>query len=96
VTLAASGQEVTVFQVLDPQELTLELGEAAQFEDLESGQRVYLDPALARGDYQAKLEAHCAAVRSACRHHGIGYHRVSTADPVELSLWSFVQERRHA
>ena len=95
-TLTAGGQEVTVFQVLDPRELTLELGDAAQFEDMESGQRVYLDPATARSDYRSRMEAHCAAVRTACQHHGIGYHRLSTVDPLELALFEFLQERRGA
>lgn len=95
-TLTASGQEVTVFQVLDPRELTLDLGEAALFEDMETGQRVYLDPATSRSGYQARIEAHCAAVRSACQQHGIGYHRLSTADPLELALFEFLQERRGA
>jgi len=94
VALAAGGQEVTVFQVLDPMELSLNLGEAALFEDLESAQRVYIDPTLARRDYQAKLEAHCAAVRAACRQHGIGYHRLVTDQPLELALFEFLQERR--
>jgi uncharacterized protein (DUF58 family) len=93
-TLTASGQEVTVFQVLDPRELTLELGEAALFEDMESGQRMYLDPAAAGGDYRARMEAHCAAVRSICQRHGIGHHQLSTADPLELALFGFLQERR--
>ena len=94
LTLAAGGQEVTVFQVLDPMELSLDLGEASLFEDLESAQRVYIDPTLARRGYQAKLEAHCAAVRAACRQHGIGYHRLSTDQPLELALFEFLQERK--
>jgi len=95
-TLTASGQEVTVFQVLDPRELTLELGDAALYEDMETGQRVYLDPATSRNGYQARITAHCEAVRSACQQHGIGYHRLSTADPLELALFEFLQERRRA
>jgi uncharacterized protein (DUF58 family) len=95
-TLTASGQEVIVFHVLDPQELTLALGEAALFEDMESGQRVYLDPATAGSDYRARMDAHCAAVRAICQRHGIGYHRLSTADPLELALFEFLQERRRA
>jgi len=92
--LTACGHEVTVFQVLDPAELTLDFSQASMFEDLESVQRVHIDPAMVRGEYQASLAAHGAAVRSACQKLGIGYHRISTAQPLELALFEFLQERR--
>jgi uncharacterized protein (DUF58 family) len=93
LALTACGHEVTVFQVLDPAELTLDLGQAALFEDMESGQRVYIDPEVARPGYVIRVEAHCAAVRACCRKLGIGYHRISTSQPLELALFEFLQER---
>jgi uncharacterized protein (DUF58 family) len=94
LALTACGHEVTVFQVLDPAELTLAFERAAMFEDLESAERVYIDPAAARADYVPKLEAHCAALRASCQKLGIGYHRISTAQPLELALFEFLQQRR--
>jgi uncharacterized protein (DUF58 family) len=93
LALTACGHEVTVFQVLDPAELTLAFGQATVFEDAESAQRVFVDPAAARSEYVANLEAHCAAVRAACEKLGIGYHRVATDQPLELALFGFLQER---
>jgi uncharacterized protein (DUF58 family) len=94
LALTACGHEVTVFQVLDPAELTLNFDRPSLFEDLESAHRVYLDPAIARAEYLPKLEAHCAAVRAMCQQLGIGHHRISTAQPLELALFEFLQERR--
>ncbi len=93
LALTACGHEVTVFQVLDPAELTLNFEQAAVFEDIESEQTVYIDPAAARAEYLPRIEAHCAAVRATCQKLGIGYHRLSTEQPLELALFEFVQGR---
>jgi uncharacterized protein (DUF58 family) len=93
LALTACGHEVTVFQVLDPAELTLSFEQAAVFEDIESQQTVYIDPAAARAEYLPRIEAHCAAVRATCQKLGIGYHRLSTEQPLELALFEFVQGR---
>jgi len=93
VALTACGHEVTVFQVLDPAELTLAFGQATVFEDVESARRVYVDPAAARREYISKIEAHCAAVRATCQKHGIAYQRIVTDQPLELALFDFLQQR---
>jgi uncharacterized protein (DUF58 family) len=93
LALTACGHEVTVFQVLDPAELTLNFEQAAVFEDIESEQTVYIDPAAARAEYLPRIEAHCAALRATCQKLGIAYHRLSTEQPLELALFEFVQGR---
>ncbi|HWA10872.1 MAG TPA: DUF58 domain-containing protein [Opitutaceae bacterium] len=92
--LTAAGHEVTVFQVLDPAELTLNLEQAAMFEDVESARTIYIDPVQARKEYIPRIEAHCAAVRATCQRLGISYHRISTDQPLELALFEFVQGRQ--
>lgn len=93
LTLTSCGHEISVFQVLDPAELNLGLEQPAMFEDVESGRTLYLDPAAARGAYVKKLEAHCAALRATCRKLGVGYHQLSTAQPLEIALFEFLQDR---
>jgi len=94
VALTAAGHEVTVFQVLDPAELTLNFEQASLFEDLESQRTVYIDPLVARKEYVSKIEAHCAAVRATCQKLGVGYQRLSTEQPLELALFDFMQGRQ--
>jgi uncharacterized protein (DUF58 family) len=79
--LTAAGQEVALLQVLDPQELSLTFAfdGAATFVDLETDQRLLLDPAEARARYRQGLDAHLRAVASACAAAGI-YHRVCSTD----------------
>ena len=93
IALTAGGHEVTVFQIADPAELNLGLENATIFEDVESARRLYIDPAAARANYVKKFEAHCAALRASCRKLGVAHHMLSTAQPLEIALFEFLQQR---
>jgi uncharacterized protein (DUF58 family) len=93
IGLTAGGHEVNVFQVLDPVELNLGLEQPSLFEDIESARQIYIDPDAARSAYMQKLQAHCAALQGICRKLGVGYHQLSTANPLEIALFAFLQER---
>ena len=93
IALTACGHEVTVFHIVDPAELNLGIEAPSLFEDVESSRTLYIDPPAARATYIRKFEAHCAALAAICRKLGIGYKRVSTAEPLELALFAFLQER---
>jgi uncharacterized protein (DUF58 family) len=93
IALTACGHEVTVFHVVDPAELDLGIEQAAVFEDFESARRLYIDPAAARSGYVQKFGAHCEALRVTCRKLGVGYHQQSTAQPLEIALFEFLQQR---
>jgi uncharacterized protein (DUF58 family) len=92
-SLRACRHEVVLFQVLDPAELDFGFEQAAMFEDVETGRRLYIDPVAARKEYRRKLDAHCAQVRSVCERLGITHHRLSTTQPMELALFDFLRER---
>lgn len=91
--LRACGHEVVIFQILDPAELTFNFEQASMFRDLESGEKLYIDPRAARRHYTEKLHAHIAAVEQSCRKLGISYHRLSTDRPLELALFDFLRGR---
>jgi uncharacterized protein (DUF58 family) len=93
IALTACGHEVTVFHIVDPAELNLGIEAPSLFEDVESSRTLYIDPPAARAAYIKKFEAHCAALAGICRKLGIGYKRLSTAEPLELALFAFLQER---
>jgi uncharacterized protein (DUF58 family) len=93
IALTACGHEVTVFHIVDPAELNLGVESPALFEDVESSRTLYIDPAAARTGYLKKFEAHTAALRATCRKLGISYHQLSTAQPLEIALFEFLQQR---
>jgi uncharacterized protein (DUF58 family) len=93
--LRSQGHEVVILRVLDPAELTFEFDKAATFVDLETGRDLYVDPASARRVYIENFKRHAAEVERICRELGISFHQLSTAQPLELALFDFVQSRMH-
>ena len=76
--LRAAGHDAVLVQVVDPQELSFEFPARGfrrrRFQDLETGVRVPLAPALVRPRYLAALDAHQAELTGGCR--GLGVHHV--------------------
>lgn len=91
--LAARGQEVVVFHVLDPEELRFEFTAPEMFEDLESQHQLYVDPAAIRTEYLKRFGKHLEAVEAICARLGLTYHRMPTDSPLELALPEIVRVR---
>ncbi len=91
--LMAAGHELVVFQVLDPNELAFDFHSPMLFEDVETGRDYYIDPEMARADYQRRLQAHCAEIEAVCRKVGCAFHRVLTSRPLDLALVDFLRSR---
>ena len=91
--LSAFGHEAILFHVLDPAEAQFEFSDAAIFEDIENGRKLYVDAAVARKSYLGKLRAHCDQARTACERHGIGYVQLTTDRPLESALFDFLRQR---
>ena len=92
--LTAAGHDVRALQVLDPAELTLEgFGHAAIWQDLESDQNLYVDPAQARASYRQNFAAHDAMVRDALHRGGVPRQTVNTAEPLDAVLRTFLRNQ---
>lgn len=94
-SIRACGHEVQVFQVLDPAERHFTFDQANLFQDVETGQEIYVDPAQARSGYLERLESHLQQVESLCQRNGIGYRFLTTDEPLELQLFDFLKSRIH-
>ena len=92
-SLTAFGHDVVVFHILDPAELNFVFEKAVVFQDVETGRRLFIEPATARKDYLKKLGAHNSAIQATCQKLGIGYRRFGTDRAMELALFDFLQER---
>jgi uncharacterized protein (DUF58 family) len=91
--LVASGHEVIVFQVLDPEEREFRMGGAARFRDMETGRELVLDPALAADRYRARMSAHLEALRGMCAKLGIQRVLCGTEQPLQRVLEAFMEQR---
>jgi uncharacterized protein (DUF58 family) len=91
--LRAAGNEVVIFQVLDPAELEFPFQEAALFVDAETGREIYVDPRQARQSYQKRLQQHVDRVSACCNRLGIQFNRLTTDIPLERALFDFLRTR---
>jgi uncharacterized protein (DUF58 family) len=94
--LRSQGHEVVIMRVLDPAEVVFDFARPATFVDMENGRDLYIDPHAARAEYQRRFSAHAAEIDQICRELGIGLHRLITSQPLELTLFDFLQSRLHA
>jgi uncharacterized protein (DUF58 family) len=93
--LRSQGHEIVIFRVLDPAEVDFNFEQAATFVDSESGRDLYIDPAVARQQYQRNFAKHAEQLALTCADLGIDLHRLITSQPLELALFDFLQSRLH-
>ncbi len=92
--LTAARHDVRALQILDPAEQTLEhVGRPALWEDLETGETRYVDPAQARASYRQRFDAHAAELRTAFDRAAVDRHLITTDEPLDRALLRFLLAR---
>jgi uncharacterized protein (DUF58 family) len=91
--LQSRGHDVTVFHVLDPDELALPFHGLTRFESLEDQRALLVDPDGVRRAYLRRLHAFLERAERACVDAGVAYQRVPTSQPVEQTLLDFLGMR---
>jgi uncharacterized protein (DUF58 family) len=94
--LTARGQEILVFQVLDPAEVGFDFTQPELFEDLETGKQLYVDPLMFRREYLSRMTEHLAAVEAVCSRLGVTYRRLMTSDQLGDSLGELLRSRERS
>jgi len=92
--LRRMGHDVIAIQVLSREELSLDVGGAAEFIDLETGRKLLVQPSSARESYARDFGAWLASVERETRRDRIDYLRVITGEPLEPALRRFLISRR--
>lgn len=92
--LRRMGHDVIAIHVLSKEELSLDVGGAAEFVDLETGRKLLVQPSSARATYTREFDAWLANVEREIRRDGIDYLRVITGEPLEPALRRFLIGRR--
>lgn len=87
------GNEVILFQILDPQELGFDFSDVIEFEDLESGETIIVDAESARELYADKLEQHQQALRKHCGLLGVDLTTLTTKQPLDFALFNYLASR---
>ncbi len=94
--LVGRGHSVTVFHLLDPDELTFPFQEMTLFLGMESSRRLLVEPRVIRRAYLKRLEAHRAEMRTRCLQRRIDYVFVDTSSSPEEVLLEFITGRKYA
>jgi len=88
------GHDVLVLHVLDHDELEFPFTDRTLFEGMEvPGVEVLTDPQSLRGSYLSALRGFTSQVRGACLDRRIDYALISTADPLDVALTTFLATR---
>ncbi len=88
--LRGRGHEVVMIRILDPRELDFTLDGATMLRDMESGKQIYVDPAVAKRDYDEKFQQHRAALTDLCHRRGVRLTTLSTTQPLDSALFDLV------
>ena len=87
------GHNVTVFHILDPQEIEFPLNGVWRFEGLENDGELITQPARIRQAYLEELEKFIGTVRGACIKSEADYVLCNTAEPIESIVSSYLLQR---
>ena len=87
------GNDIIVFHVLDPQEITFAFDDASSFEDLETREQVPVVPDSFRDEYRRLIQEHIAALTAKFSEQRIDYALLNTAEPLDRALFSYLSSR---
>jgi uncharacterized protein (DUF58 family) len=88
------GNDVIVFHLLDPAELSLPFDGNILFEDLEElNLRVVADPRAIRKTYREVVEEFTSRMRQECHDNVIDYQLIATSTPLDRALASYLSWR---
>jgi len=96
--LRSRGHDVTLFQILDPDEVELPFDELTQFEGMEpdDGRRLLVDPRDLAASFQRESAALRERWRTACLESRVEYRFATSAMPPADVLRAFLFERQRA
>ena len=91
--LHGQNQEVVVFQVLCPEELTLPYDGEWLMEDSETGEEIVVHADDLRESYLEKLKAHTAEIRRECLTLEIDFQSIRTDEPLDKAMTRYLERR---
>ncbi len=87
------GNDVVVFQVLDPNELTFPFRGPARFRDLESADEITAEPAAIRTAYLRELAGLTLRYDRELRGAGVDFVQLDTSQPLDFALLAYLSTR---
>ena len=85
--------EVLVFNVFDKSEIDFPFDDAISFHDLETNERIQIDPAYVRDIYIEQVEKFIETYRRSCAESNIDYVMTDTSVPYDFMLSRYISKR---
>jgi uncharacterized protein (DUF58 family) len=92
--LAYQGQDVVLFQVLDPQELDPVMKESMFLEDMETGEAMEVSPVFMRSRYRERIRQHIDALKRATLGAGADHMLLNVTEPLDEALRHYLKFRK--
>ena len=87
------GNDLVIFHVLDPAEVSFPYTDPSRFQDLESGDEVPVVPEGFAEQYRKMIREHIASIRRKCSESRIDYVLLDTSKPLDEALHSYLGNR---
>ncbi|CAN5545980.1 DUF58 domain-containing protein [soil metagenome] len=88
--------EVIVFQVLDPLEISFLEGNPVTLMDVETKEELYSQPAAIQKAYRESIKEFTDTYRKEFKKNDIDYQLISTDNPFDKSLYNYLLKRKRA
>jgi uncharacterized protein (DUF58 family) len=85
--------EVVVFHLQDPREEKFDYRDETVFIDMETGERLSLQPWEIRKEYRQRMEERVSFYKRECGANLIAYERVMTDTPFDVALLRYLEKR---
>ncbi|MDB5305120.1 MAG: hypothetical protein JWM97_2669, partial [Phycisphaerales bacterium] len=82
-----------MIHLLDPAELDLPYDRTLTFQDLETREKVQVDPSELRETYKKEVEQYLASIRRACTDSDVEYHTMMTNEAYDKALVRLLSRR---
>ena len=92
--LHGRGQDVILFQVLDPGEIKLQLKQGARLQDMETGSAVNIDADFAATEYSDLMQQHIQGIRDVAKSTGAEHVLLQTDQPLDMALKEYLLHRQ--
>jgi uncharacterized protein (DUF58 family) len=87
------GNDVVLFHILDPMELSLSLDQVSVLEDMESREQMSYVPELSLKEYLSRVEEHISRLRKESGDVSIDYEVLNTSEPLDRALHRYLNTR---
>jgi uncharacterized protein (DUF58 family) len=91
--LKSKGNDIMAFHIMDDYELTFPFEDMAQFEDLETEQKMHVIPEYLRPQYLSILNKHMEELKKGLSGAQIDYTLMNTSKPLDAGLFSYLAAR---